>query len=431
MPEKKVDLIIRNANQLLTLRSPEKSPRGGEQMEDLGLVADGAVAIRDGLVLAAGSSAEVEAAFVPGSETEVIDARGKVVMPGFVDPHTHPVFAGSREGEFELRIKGASYQEIAASGGGIRASVRSLRQATEDELEKQAWPRLDRMLSLGTTTAEAKSGYGLSLTDEMKSLQVIARLNQSHPLDLVPTFLGAHEIPDEFRKDRGEYIRQIQEEMIPQVVQRGLAEFCDIFCEEGVFDLEESREILSAAQKAGLKLKLHAEELAASGGSLLAAELGAVSVDHLVFVSQEGIKALAHKGVIPVLLPGTTFSLGLEQYAPARRMIEAGLPVALATDLNPGSCMTESMPMIITLACLGMKMTPAEAIAAATLNAAYAVDRGDMLGSLETGKQADLVIWDMPNYKVLPYHFGVSLVDTVIKSGRVVYRQGRFLYGED
>jgi imidazolonepropionase len=431
MLEKKVDLIIKNASQLLTLRSHKKSPRRGEQMQDVGLVSDGAVVVRDGLILAAGSNDEVEATFAPGPETEVIDARAKVVMPGFVDPHTHSIFAGSREEEFELRIKGASYQEIAASGGGIRASVRRLRQATEEQLRGEARPRLDRMLSLGTTTAEAKSGYGLSLTDEIKSLEVIARVDQDHPLDLVPTFLGAHEVPDEFRQNRGEYIRRVQEEMIPQVAQRGLAEFCDIFCEEGVFDVEEARQILTAAKKVGLKLKLHADELAASGGSLLAAQLGAVSADHLVFVNQEGIEAMASAGVVAVLLPGTTFSLGLERYAPARRMIEAGLPVALATDLNPGSCMTESMPMIITLACLEMKMTPAEAIAAATINAAYAVDRGDMMGSLEVGKQADLVVWDMPSYKVLPYHFGVNLVDTVIKSGRVVYRQGRFLYGED
>jgi imidazolonepropionase len=430
MPQKKVDLIVKNANQLLTLGSQGKSPRTGSKMEDLGLIIDGAVAAVQGQIVAVGTTKEVAGAFLAGSETTVIDARGKVVMPGFVDPHTHPVFAGTREQEFELRIKGASYQEIAAAGGGIRSSVRSLRQATKDQLREEAWPRLDRMLSLGTTTIEAKSGYGLSLLDEMKSLEVIADLNENHPMDLIPTFLGAHEVPDEYRQNRGEYIRQVQEEMIPQVAQRQLAEFCDIFCEEGVFDVQESRQILTAAKGARLKLKLHADELAASGGSLLAAEMGAVSADHLVFVDDAGIRSMAGAGVIPVLLPGTTFSLGLDRYAPARKMIEAGLPVALATDLNPGSCMTESMPMIITLACLQMKMTPAEAITAATINAAHAVDRGNLLGSLETGKRADLVVWDMPNYQVLPYHFGVNLVDTVVKSGRVAYRQGRFLYEE-
>lgn len=399
-------------------------------MEDLGSVIDGAVAAVKGQVVAVGTTAEVEATVSSGPETKIIDARGKVVMPGFVDPHTHPVFAGTREDEFELRIKGASYQEIAASGGGIRASVRSLRQASEKELREQARPRLDRMLSFGTTTAEAKSGYGLNLAAELKSLEAIADLNREHPLDLIPTFLGAHEFPDEFRKNRGEYIRQICEEMLPQVVQRRLAEFCDIFCEQGVFEVQESRQILTEAKRAGLKLKLHADELAASGGSFLAAEMGAVSADHLVFVDDAGIKAMVEAGVIPVLLPGTTFSLGLDRYAPARKMIEAGLPVALATDLNPGSCMTESMPMIITLACLQMKMTPAEAITAATINAAHAVDRGNILGSLETGKRADLVVWDMPNYQILPYHFGVNLVDTVVKSGRVVYHQGEFICGE-
>ena len=317
MSQEKADLIVKNASQLLTLRSHKKGPRLGPQMEDLGLVCDGAVASGGGLILAAGSSAAVETGFVPGPEAEVIDAQGKVVTPGFVDAHTHPVFAGSREEEFELRIKGSSYQEIAAAGGGIRASVRSLHQATEEQLEREARPRLDRMLSLGTTTAEAKSGYGLSLAAEIKSLEVIARLNKSHPIELIPTFLGAHEVPEEFQQDRGEYIRQIQEEMIPQVVQRGLAEFCDIFCEQGVFDVEESREILSTAKRAGLKLKLHADELAASGGALLAAELEAVSADHLVFVSPAGIDAMRKAGVIPVLLPGTTFSYPVTIRLPA------------------------------------------------------------------------------------------------------------------
>ena len=430
MSEKKVDLVVKNACQLLTLQSDEKGPHRGARMEDLGLVSDGAVAASEGLIVTVGTTDEVMTAISVGPQTTIIDARDMVVMPGFIDPHTHPVFAGSREEEFELRIKGASYQEIAASGGGIRSSVRSLRQATYEQLIELARPRLDRMLSFGITTAEAKSGYGLSLTDELKSLEVIAQLNREHPLNLIPTFLGAHEVPDEFRQDRQEYIRLIREQMIPQVAERKLAEFCDIFCEQGVFDVAESREILTVAKEAGLKLKLHADELAASGGSVLAAELGAISADHLVFVDEQGIRAMVGAGVIPVLLPGTTFSLGLDRYAPARRMIEAGLPVALATDLNPGSCMTESMPMVITLACLGMKMTAAEAITAATINAACAVDRGDSLGSLEPGRQADLVIWDMDNYKVLPYHFGVNLVDTVIKSGRVVYRQGRFLHTE-
>ncbi|MFC1682928.1 imidazolonepropionase [Candidatus Zixiibacteriota bacterium] len=428
MSKADVDLVVKNIGQLLTLQSQILGPRCGSQMEDLGIIQDGAVACAGGKIVAVGTTREVESACSMNSRTEVIDARGRIVIPGFVDPHTHPVFAGTREEEFELRIKGASYQEIAASGGGIRSSVRALREATKEELNDQARSRLDRLLSLGTTTAEAKSGYGLNLEDEVKSLEVIADLNGSHPLDLIPTFLGAHEVPDEHRDSRGEYIRLLREEIIPLVAERDLAEFCDIFCEQGVFDVDESREILIAARVAGLKLKLHADELAASGGSMLAAELSAVSADHLVHIDQKGIEAMSAASVMAVLLPGTTFHLGGDRYAPARRMIGAGLPVALATDLNPGSCMTESMPMIITLACLHLKMTAAEAIVAATINAAHAVDRGDTLGSLETGKQADLVIWEMDSYKILPYHFGVNLVDTVIKAGRVVYRQGQTLY---
>jgi imidazolonepropionase len=428
MPPEEVDLIVRNALQLLTLQGDSESPRKGPEMIDLGLVTDGSVAFRKDQIVAVGTDQEVCQQVSIGAQTNVIDARGQVVMPGFVDPHAHPVFAGTREEEFELRIRGATYAQIAASGGGIRSSVRQLRQATADQLRQEALPRLDRVLSHGTTTIEAKSGYGLDMINELKSLEVIAQLNQAHPLDLVPTFLGAHEVPDEYRQDRQKYIRLVKEQMIPRVVEKDLAEFCDVFCEQDVFDVSEARQILTVAREAGLKLKLHADELASSGGSRLAAELGAVSADHLVYTDAGDIKAMAASGVIPVLLPGTTFFLGGERYAPAREMIAAGLPVALATDLNPGSCMTESMPMILTLACLKLNMLPSEAICAATINAAWAVGRGRMVGSLEKGKRADVVIWNMSNYKVLPYHFGVNLVNTVVKSGRVVYRDGQFLY---
>jgi len=428
MPQQEVDLIVRNAEQLLTLQGEEEGPRRGSDMADLGLVGDGSVAIRGDHIVALGTDPEVCRQVSIGERTDVIDAHGQVVMPGFVDPHTHPVFAGTREEEFELRLKGASYAEIAAAGGGIRSSVRQLRQATAEQLRQETFPRLDRLLSHGTTTIEAKSGYGLDMTNELKSLEIIAQLNDEHPLDLVATFLGAHEIPDEHRQDREEYIRLLMEEMIPRIAAAGLAEFCDIFCEQDVFDVPESRRILTRAREAGLKLKLHADELAASGGSQLAAELQAVSADHLVYTDADGIAAMATANVIPVLLPGTAFFLGSERYAPAREMIAAGLPVALATDLNPGSCMTESMPMILTLACLKMNLLPSEAICAATINAAWAIDRGRMVGSLEKGKRADLVIWNMSNYKILPYHFGVNLVDTVIKSGRVVYRDGQVLH---
>ncbi|MDZ7262393.1 MAG: imidazolonepropionase, partial [candidate division KSB1 bacterium] len=300
---------------------------------------------------------------------------------------------------------------------------------SKEQLIEAALPRLNRFLEHGTTTIEAKSGYGLSVEDEIKSLEVIQELNAIHPMDLVPTFLGAHEVPDEFRSKKEDYIQLIIQEMIPQVVERGLAEFCDVFCEEGVFTIEEARHILSEAKEWGLKLKIHADQLTPGGGGYLAGELGAVSAEHLEYVTSEEIRLMAEKGVIPVLLPGAVFFLGMEKYAPAREMIKAGLPVALATDFNPGSCMTESMAIILTLACIKMKMTPAEVIVASTLNAARAIDRRDSLGSLEVGKKADLVIWDMPDYRHLPYHFGVNLAEIVIKNGMVVWTRGTWSDG--
>ncbi len=280
--------------------------------------------------------------------------------------------------------------------------------------------RLDRMLSYGTTTIEAKSGYGLSLGDEIKMLEVIAELNRIHPIDLIPTFLGAHEIPEEYKNQREDYIKLIIEKMIPEVAKRKLAVFCDIFCEKGVFDIEQSREILTSAKKHGLKIKLHADQLSLLGGAKLAAELGAVSADHLEFIDDEGIRMMKKAGVIGVLLPGACFGLGMKEYPPARKMIDDGLPIALATDFNPGSSMTESMPIILSLACLMMKMTPAEAITASTINSTYAVDKANEVGSIEVGKKADLIIWNVQNYKEIPYHYGVNLVDDVIKNGNVI-----------
>jgi len=419
---RRATLLIRNAGQLLTLRDGRQiGPRTGENLSNLGIIENGAVASLGAKILAAGSLEEVQRDAVIDKTTNIIDAQGKVVTPGFVDPHTHPVFAATREEEFELRVKGASYQEIADSGGGIRNSVRRFRATSNDQLTKNAQRVLDRMLSYGTTTIEAKSGYGLSLEDEVRSLQIIKDLNENHPIDLVPTFLGAHEVPDEYRDNREEYIRILTEEMIPRVAEGNLAEFCDVFCEEGVFDIEESRRILSTAKAYGLRLKLHADELSPFGGAELAAELGATSADHLVAISQVGIDRMKEAGVVAVLLPGTTFSLGYDKYAPARRMIEAGLPIALATDCNPGSSMTENMQMILSLASTQMRMTAAEGFCAATINSAYAIGRGEEVGSLEPNKLADLVIWDTENYKEIPYHYGVNLVKTVIKRGRVVY----------
>lgn len=417
-PQKKATLLMKNIGQLITMDGPV--PRIGNQMNDLGLIKNGGVAAAGEEILAVGESDEVQGHVDLAEGCQVIDAEGMVVTPGFIDPHTHPVFSKTRENEFEMRIQGKSYMEIAQSGGGIRASVRDLRETPVNILMRKTIKRLDTMLSYGTTTIEAKSGYGLSTESEIKSLEIINNLNENHPIDLIPTFLGAHEVPDEYRSNREEYIRLLIEEMIPKVADEKLAEFCDIFCEEGVYNVEESRRIMQAAKNHGLKLKFHADELAASGGSELAAELGAVSADHLVHISDSGIKAMAASGTVAVLLPGTCFSLGHSQYAPARKMIDAGVTVALSTDCNPGSSFTESLPIIISLAGLNYKLTAAESISAVTVNAACAVDRGGKIGMLKTGLQADIAVWKMNDYRELPYHYGVNLIHKVIKRGKIV-----------
>lgn len=416
--EKKATLLIKNIGQLVTMAGPV--PRISEAMNDLGLIENGGVAAAGEEILAIGTSDEVQGQAPLSEGCRVIDAGGAVVTPGLIDPHTHPVFARTREQEFEMRAQGQSYMEIAQSGGGIRSSVRDLRAADPDQLKRRTRQCLDRMLAHGITTIEAKSGYGLSTEAEIKSLEVIRDLNAEHPIDLIPTFLGAHEVPDEYRDNREEYIRLVIDEMIPQVVENGLAEYCDIFCEKGVFDIEESRRIMQAAKDAGLKLRFHADELASSGGAELAAEMNAYTADHIVHVSEAGIKAIAKAGTVAVLLPGTTFSLGGTRYAPARKMIEAGVVVALSTDCNPGSSFTESLGIIVSLAVLQMKMTAAEAICGITVNAAAAVDRVGKIGRLLAGLQADMVIWDMEDYRELPYHYGVNLASKVIKRGKVV-----------
>jgi imidazolonepropionase len=415
-----VDLIIKNARQLLTLSFIKKGPRIKEQMENLGIMEDGAVAVRDDKIVAVGKTEEVLNRIKIGKKTKIINAKNRVVSPGFVDPHTHPVFAATREEEFELRIKGKTYQEIAQAGGGIRSSVRNLRKSSKEELIKLTSPRLDNFISYGTTTAEAKSGYGLSFEGEIKSLEVIKELNKIHPIDLIPTFLGAHEVPDEYRDKRNEYLDLIINKMIPEIAKRKLAVFCDVFCEKGVFDLAETERILESAKKYGLKPKLHADQLSRLGGAELAAKVKAISADHLEQVSDLGIEKMREAGVIAVLLPGSVFGLGLRDYPPARKMIDSGLPVALATDFNPGSSFSESMPMILSLACLMMKMTPAEAITASTINSAYALDLGKEIGSIEVGKKGDIIIWNVDNYKQIPYHFGMNLVGKVIKNGELV-----------
>jgi imidazolonepropionase len=411
------ELLITGASQLVTIGGPARA-RVGDEMRDLAIIENGALLARDGLVAAVGHRDEIEK--LARSDACRIDAAGSVVMPGFIDAHTHPVFAGTREDEYEMRASGATYQEIAARGGGIRSTVRKTRAASEEELFQVALSRVRQMLAHGTTTIEAKSGYGLSVEDELKILRVIRRLDRETPLDLIPTFLGAHEIPDEFRSSRQDYIRLVIDEMMPRVAVEKLARYADIFCESHVFTVEESRRVLRRAKELGLGIRFHADQLSLSGGARLAAELGARTADHLEWIDDEGIEAMRQAGVIAVLLPGAVFNLGLTRYPPARRMIEAGLAVALATDFNPGSSPTPSMQMILSIACTQMRMTPAEAVTAATINAAYSLDIGARAGSFEAGKQADAVLFDCADYRQIPYFFGINHVRAVIKSGRVV-----------
>jgi len=414
-----VDLFIHSAAQLLTLASD--GPKRGAAMGELGIIEHGAVAVKDGLVALVGPTSEVRGQVRAAKK---IDASGKVVMPGFVDPHTHLVFAGDRAAEFEQRIKGATYLEIMAAGGGIMSTVRATRAASVEQLVEESRARLDRMLAHGTTTAEAKTGYGLDTENELKMLEAIRRLDAEHPVNLVPTFLGAHAIPAEYKGRTNDYVDLVVEEMLPMVKSQ-IPNFkfqisCDVFCDEGAFTLEQSRRVLEAARALGFGLKIHADEFRSLGGTRLAVELGAISADHLVCTPNDEIELLAGSDTIAVALPGTPFGLGHHEYTPARRIIDAGGALALATDLNPGTCWCESMQFIIALACRFMKMTPAEAIAAATINAAHAIGLGHQVGSLEAGKKADLLILDIPDYRHLPYRFGVNLVDGVIKSGESV-----------
>ena len=412
-----VDLIIKNARELLTLSSCFREDSG------LGMIQNGAVAIQKGRILWAGRTEEISEKFPLIREDREMDATGKVVMPGLIDAHTHLIFAGSRENEFEQRIQGLSYQEIAGRGGGILSTVEATRRSSFDELLVLGRKRLDRMLSKGVTTVEAKSGYGLSLRDEVKILRVMKALQESHSIELVPTFLGAHTLPKEFREDRARYMSLLTEEMIPEVAQERLAEFCDVFCEEKAFTLEESKKILETGRRYGLKPKIHADQLSPGGGAELAAEVRACSADHLDFASPEGVRKMAEKGVTAVLLPGASFFLSMQKYPPARDMIEQGVAVSLATDLNPGSSMTESLPMMMTMGCTMYKLLPREVIQATTIHAARSMGREKEIGSLEVGKQADLLILDIPNYRYLPYHFGVDHVEYVIKKGKIVYHR--------
>jgi len=411
-------LAVVNCSQLVTLAGA-KRPRAGGDLRQLSIIEDGAMLVRGGLIEAAGRRREIEGLIK--DDCEIVDARRRVVMPGFVDAHTHPVFAGIRANEFEQRSSGATYREIAARGGGIRSTVRATQTASLTDLVKAGKRYAQWFLRCGTTTIEAKSGYGLTVEDELKILRAIKQLNAETPLSYVPTFLGAHDIPSEYKSRRATYVSLVVNEMLPRVAQEKLAEYCDVFCEEGVFTTDESWQILSAARRHGLGLRVHADQLSLSGGAKVAAELNAATADHLEYTDAAGIQALKTAKVQPVLLPGSVYALGSSQYSPARQMIDAGLAVVLATDFNPGSSPTPSMLMILSLACTQMKMTPAEAVTAATINAAYSLGRGDVIGSLEKGKRADFVIHDCADYRELAYFFGIEHAHQVYSGGLLAF----------
>jgi imidazolonepropionase len=410
------NLIVKNAAQLVTCKG--FTAKKGEAMSDLGIIENGGVLILDGKITAVGPSHEVTKG-INEKEITVIDAAGKAVIPGFVDSHTHFVFGGYRPDEFAWRLRGDSYMDIMNRGGGIANSVGATRKASLDELLVVGTRRLDSMLSFGVTTVEGKSGYGLDRKTELKQLEAMARLNKSHALDIAPTFLGAHAVPTEFKGKTDEFVDHVME-ILPEVKEKGLAEFCDIFCEENVFSVDQSRRLLVRAKELGLGVKIHADEIVRLGGTELAAELGAVSADHLLQASEQGIRDLAASGTVATLLPGTAFSLK-EDYAQGRSMIDHGCAVALATDFNPGSCFSNSIPLIYALACLYMKLSPEEALTALTINGAAAVGRADTIGSIDVGKQGDLVILEYPSYRFIPYHVGVNTVETVIKTGKIVF----------
>ena len=407
------DIILRNASQLITLTGDNSKPRTGEGMRDLGIVERGDLWISGGKIVAVGADDG------RGHDAKtVIDCAGKVVMPGFVDCHTHLVFASARENELAMKLKGHSYTEIQAAGGGIFSTVRKTKEATDQALMDQSLARLDTMLLHGTTTCEAKSGYGLDPASELRMLEVARKLGEQHPVEIVSTFMGAHAVPTEFHSGRQDFISSMTG-MMPEIKQKSLAEFCDVFCDSGAFTLEESEVVLRAAKDAGLGLKIHADEIDNLGGSSLAARMMAVSAEHLLRSTEMDIRAMSESGVIGVLLPGTPYSLMMKEYADARKMMDMGMPVALATDLNP-NCWTESMQWVISAACYNMRMMPAEAIVASTINAAHAVNRAQKVGSLEAGKQADVIILNVPSYEHIPYRFGTNHVETVIKKGDIV-----------
>jgi imidazolonepropionase len=416
------NFIVKNAAELVTCSG--RAAKKGREMSELGIIADGAVLIENGRISRVGPSdallTELAATGADLSGFEIIDAAGKAVLPGFVDSHTHLVFGGFRAEEFAWRLKGESYMDILARGGGILSTVRATRQASRAELVQEGLKRLDSMLAFGVTTVEGKSGYGLDRETEIKQLEAMAELDRRHPADVVATFMGAHAVLPEWKGREDAYIDFLLTEVVPEVAERRLAEFCDVFCEKGVFSVAQSRRLLTKAAESGLKSKLHADEIVPLGGAELAAEIGAVSADHLLHASDEGVRAMAAAGVTATLLPATAFSLK-EPYARGRFMIDAGCAVALATDFNPGSCFSESIPLAAALAALYMGLTPEEIVTALTINAAAALGRAGSIGSLDPGKQGDLIVLEHPSYRFIPYHIAVSTVEQVIKKGNLVF----------
>lgn len=418
----KADLIINNIGNLVTMRG-KKGPRVKEEMSNIEIIKNAYVAVKDGKILEVGEGLGTE---LTGDNTQIHDSKGMTVTPGLVDPHTHLVHGGSRENEFSKKISGVPYLDILKQGGGILSTVKSTKEASFDELYNKAKKSLDTMLTFGTTTVEAKSGYGLDLDTEVKQLEVAKKLNEDHPMDIVSTFMPAHAVPVEYKQDPDKFVDLIIEGMLPKVKEMNIADFVDVFCEEGVFSVDQTRKILTRAKELGYKIKLHADEIVPIGGAELSAELGATSADHLMAASEEGMKQMAQKGVIANILPGTSFSL-MKNYANARKMIEIGVAVSLSTDYNPGSCPTENIQLIMQLGSLGLKMTPSEVLTAVTINSAYAIDKGNEVGSLEIGKKADLVVFDAPNIDYIIYHFGINHVHRVYKEGKLVVEDKRIV----
>jgi len=419
------DLAVLNCNQLLTCQGP--IPKRKKDLQDIGLIENGCIASFEGKIIFIGDKESFNQEVQMVGDGITIDGKGLTGLPGFVDPHTHLPFAGSRAEEFNLRLKGYTYQQLAQQGLGIQTTVKATRQASDEELLSLSLSRLDSMLVHGTTTVEAKSGYGLNKPDELKQLRVLKKADAIHPIDIVSTFMGAHEVPKEYLGQKADYMDLLMQDILPDVKKEGLAEFFDIFCEEGVYSVEETRDLIRKAKQEGFKIKIHADEFSPLGGAQLAAEEGAISAEHLIAITEEGIEKMANSPTAAILLPGVSFFLMQPNKAPARRMIEQGAIVALATDFNPGSSMTESMLFILQLAVFTLNMGIEEAINAITANASYALGKQEQVGSLEIGKKMDIVLWNVPSYPHLVYHLGVNPVKHVIKNGRIVVEDGRIL----